>query len=54
MLPPKKAAPNACVPGKCLGTPGYYTTNGHESTALMEWLDALVQIQTNAQSGQLS
>jgi hypothetical protein len=25
--PPKNTKP--CVPGKCLGTPGYYTTNGH-------------------------
>jgi hypothetical protein len=27
--PPKNPPPKPCVPGKCLGTPGYYTTNGH-------------------------
>jgi hypothetical protein len=29
--PPKNPPPTykPCVPGKCLGTPGYYTTNGH-------------------------
>jgi hypothetical protein len=26
---PKTTTAKPCVPGKCLGSPGYYTTNGH-------------------------
>jgi hypothetical protein len=42
----------ACDPSSCKGTPGYYTTV--IITALMDHLDALVQIHTNAQLGQLA
>jgi hypothetical protein len=27
--PPKNPPPKQCIPGKCLGDPGYYTTAGH-------------------------
>ena len=43
----------ACNPSNCKGTPGYYTTSRHQSLSLMDHLDALVQIHTNAQLGQI-